>query len=149
MRTLVHFAACAALALATGCGDDDTTTSPPASGALVSYARTGGVASMPESLVVSEDGSATVEAGIDPARESFQLEPDELDRLRSELEAADFEGFEQSTEPTGCADCYAYEVTYGGRTISYDQSETVPEPIAVVVAHLSEITANHYPPDAG
>ena len=69
---------------------------------------------MPESLVVDADGSATVEAGVDPARETFELDPDELEQLRAELEAAGFDGFAQSTEPTGCADCYVYEVTYDG-----------------------------------
>ncbi len=148
MRVLVAIGACVA-AIVVGCGDDESSTTESDSGNLVSYERTGGVASMPERMTIEAGGSGIVEAGVDPAREAFELGSDELEQLRSELEAADFEGFEQRSEPTGCADCYVYEVTYDGTTVSYDQSETIPEPMTAAVAHLSEIAAAHYPADAG
>ena len=146
MKTLPVLAACVLVAVAGGCGDDSDTTTATDSGPLVSYARAGGVAAMPESLVVEADGSATVEAGVDPARESFELEADELERLRAELEAADFDRV--PTEPSGCNDCYEYEIVFDGETTSYDQSQSVPDSVAVVVAHLSEITADNYPAGA-
>jgi hypothetical protein len=118
MKKLFALGACALVAAASGCAEDEG------------------------------DGTATVEAGIDPARDRFELEGGELEQLRAELEAADFVSYEPSDEPTGCADCFAYEVTYDGTTISYDESESVPAPITTVVAHLSEITADNYPPGA-
>jgi hypothetical protein len=145
MTRLVPFVALALAGLA-GCGGDDA-TSPAESGTLVTYERTGGFASMPESLVIEADGAATVEAGVDPARETFQLDADELEQVRSELEAADFEAVESGV-PTGCADCYEYDITYDGTTVSYDESQDVPDSVGVAVAHLSEITADHYPPEA-
>ena len=92
--------------------------------------------------------AATVEAGVDPARETFDLGEDELEQLRSELEAADLGSFDEPDEPSGCADCYVYEVASGDDTISYDESQQVPEAMAALVAHLERITADHYPADA-
>jgi hypothetical protein len=136
-----------ALAVAAGgCGGDDSTTTAT-SAPLVSYTRTGGFASMPVSLEVDQDGSATVEAGVDPARESFDVDADEVEGLLGELEAADF-GAVDSGEQTGCADCYVYEIVYQGETTSYDESQTVPGSVSTVVAHLTEIAEAHYPPEA-
>ena len=137
-----------ALVLLAGCGGDDEPTTTPTSGTLVAYERTGGVASMPQSLVVQADGAATVEAGVDPAREQFELDDGELEQLRTELGAADLAGFEQPDQPSGCADCYAYEVTSGGDTISYDESQEVPDAVTALVAHLERITSENYPDDA-
>ena len=50
-------------------------------------------------------------------------------------------------EPNPCADCFIYEVVYGGRTISYDDIDTPPESVNAVVAHLGEIAAAHHPPE--
>jgi hypothetical protein len=144
MKTLAVLGACAAVLVA-GCGDD-AAPEKPGSGALVTYARSGGVASVPEQLVLQPDGMATVEAGIDGARASFELEPNELEQLRAELEAADFGALEPS--PTVCADCFSYQVVYGGNTISYDEADSPPDSVTTVVAHLGQITADHYPSDA-
>jgi hypothetical protein len=100
--------------------------------------------------LVGNDGSATVEAGVKGAREEFVLEADELETLRSELEAADLDEVAQPPGPTGCADCYVYEVAYGGETISYEESleAAIPASVIALVSHLSEITADHYPRQA-
>ena len=135
--------------LAAGCGDDDPPPeAPPESGPLVTYARSGGVASVPESLVVEADGAATVVAGIDGARLSFRLSDRELEQLRSELDAADFESVEDPPSPPTCADCYVYEIVYDGTTISYDEANPPAESVTDVVGTLAAITGNHYPPDA-
>ncbi len=149
MKGPVLLSACVAL-VAIGCGDDEPATTAPDSSALVTYARSGGIASMPESLVVRNDGSATVEAGVKGAREEFVLDADELETLRSELEAADFDEIALPPGPTGCADCYVYEVAYGSETISYDDSvgAAIPASVSAVVSRLSEITADHYPRQA-
>jgi hypothetical protein len=145
MRTLPALV-CASMLAVSGCGDEDSTADPPVSGPLVTYARSGGVASMPEQLVVEAGGSATVEAGVDSVRTTFELSEAELDELRSTLEAADFGGVEPG--PTGCADCYSYEVVYDGTTVSYDDANTAPASVTAVVALLGRITSDHYPPGA-
>ena len=145
MKALIPLVAAFLLA---GCGGDDEATTTPASGTLVTYARTGGFASMPEGLVVETDGAATVEAGVDPARERFELDEDELQQLRTELDAADLGSFEEPDEPSGCADCYAYEIGSGDVTISYDESQQVPAAVTALVSHLSRITTEHYPDGA-
>jgi hypothetical protein len=129
-----------------GCGGDDA-GSTTESGTLVAYARTGGFASMPESLVIGADGAGTVEAGVDPARESFQLDADDLEQVGSELETADFDAVDSGV-PTSCADCYEYEIAYNGTTVSYDESQDVPESVDAAVAHLGEIADAHYPAEA-
>jgi hypothetical protein len=148
MRTFAALAGCIAVALLVGCGDDDQAPDQLRSETLVTYERSGGIASVPERLMLEEDGSATVEAGVDGDRGSFELEGDELDQLRAELEAADFDAIEQPPQPSGCADCYVYEIVYHGATISYDEADPPPASVATVVAHLGEITADHYPPGA-
>jgi hypothetical protein len=147
MRTLSALV-CGALLAASGCGNDDSNADPPQSGPLVTYARSGGFASMPEQLVVEADGTATVEAGVSGARTTFELSAGQLDQLRAELEAADFDAVEQPPGPTACADCYSYEVVYDGTTISYDDADTPPASVTAVVALLSRITSEHYPPGA-
>ncbi len=148
MKELVLLGTCLAV-VAAGCGGDDTTTTTADPGILVTYSRSGGVASMPESLVIRADGSATVEAGVTGAREEFELDPDELARVRTELEAAEFDDVADPPVQTGCADCYVYEITYDGTTMSYDESQAaLPASVTAVVTHLSEITADHYPPGA-
>jgi hypothetical protein len=153
MKKIAVLVACAAMlaactAFVAGCGGDDPATTTPGSGALVTYSRTGGVASVPEQLVVEADGTATVEAGIGTARHSFELDQNELDQLRAELEAADLGAFEPPPGPSACADCFSYEVVYNGTTVSYDDAHPPAAAVASVVAHLGQITADHYPPDA-
>jgi hypothetical protein len=138
----------AAALLAAGCGDDDQAPEAPESGPLVTYARSGGVAGVPERLVVERDGAATVEVGIEGARQSFELPVDELEQLRSELEAADFESVDDPPSPPTCADCFVYEIVYDGTTISYDDANPPPESVSSVVASLAAITGDHYPPGA-
>jgi hypothetical protein len=102
---------------------------------------------MPVTLVVETDGSATVQAGVDPARESFRLGDEELQQLQDELEA----GLASDAEPgppSGCADCYVWEVTYGGEVISFDESQEVPAALGAVVTHLNQITVEHFPTEA-
>ena len=145
MRMVAICVGAALLALPPGCGGDDGGDRAP-EGPLVVYARSGGIASMPERLTIEVDGSATLEYGIDGETASFRLGGDELDNLDAELEAADFDAVEQPGEPSTCADCFLYEVVYGGRTISYDDVDTPPASVTAVVAHLGEIASAHYPP---
>ncbi|MDX6583675.1 MAG: hypothetical protein QOI10_2859 [Solirubrobacterales bacterium] len=146
MRVLILLSACALVACAGGCGEDGATTAP-GTGELVTYARTGGVASMPVRLVISDGGEATIEFGVDVNASpiSFALGAPELESLRADLEAAEFDAVEQPPEPTMCADCFAYEIIYDGDTTSYDETASVPESVGAVVSHLDEITGAHGP----
>jgi hypothetical protein len=146
MKALFALFALSAAAVAPGCGDGDSTTAPE-TGDLVVYARTGGFASSPQRLTIAADGSATVEAGVPPGRTTFTLGHDDLAALRAELDRADFDAVDGDS-PTSCADCYVFRITYGGRTIGYDESQPVPDSVATVVAHLDRLTAEHPPAQA-
>jgi hypothetical protein len=146
VKAIGVWAVAAAVALGAGCGDDGDGEAP-ADGPLVEYARSGGVASTPERLTISNDGAATLVSGIEEQRSEFTLDEAELADLRAELEAANFDTVGKPGEPNPCADCFIYEVVYGGRTISYDDIDTPPESVTAVVAHLGEIAAAHHPPE--
>ena len=126
-----------AIVLLAGCGGDrDGTTDE--SGPLVAYARSGGIAATPERLTIERDGSATVVAGVEGERSSFELSESELAELSAELEAADFE-LPEDPGPGVCADCFVYEVVYGELEISYDDLDTPSASLSALVAHLGEI----------
>jgi hypothetical protein len=153
MRTLPALAISAALLLACGCGfggggGGGGTVDDRGSAPLVSYARSGGIASLPERLVVEADGSTALVAGVEGAQTTFRLSPERLEQLRSGLEAADFDAVEQPPGPTMCADCFSYELIYDGATITYDEADLLPASVTSVVALLAQITSEHYPSDA-
>jgi len=130
------------------CGGERDTGSPNAepSGPLVTYARSGGIAGMPVELTVEADGQARVRAGIEGGQPAaFALGAAELDRLRRTLEAADLAAVQPSTEPSTCADCFSYEVTYEGRTASYVEIDEVPSSVSAAVSELDRIAGEHVP----
>jgi hypothetical protein len=143
VKTTDHLATAAIAVLiaatAIGCGGGAGSTDPTADGPLVTYSRGGGIAGVDERLRIEPDGSAVVSVGIDGRQSSFALTDHELAQLRGELEAADLGSVDAQGPPTGCADCFVYELTYGGRTISYDEASPVPEPVATVVADLGTL----------
>ena len=104
----------AAVVAAAGCGDDDSQpVFHPArpGGALITYTRSGGIAATTRHLVVQEDGSATVRVeGPGDIGAEFRLSDAELRQLRSAIDDATLEG---DSAPTGCADCYSYEIAAG------------------------------------
>jgi hypothetical protein len=144
MRRTIAFTVMLALAAA-GCGDEggETTSSGPGGGRLVAYTKTGGVAGVNEHLVVADGGSATLEVGFgDPARESFDLEPDQLDRLRELLASADFDGVGSGRGPS-CVDCFQYEIEYAGETTAFAEIGDIPRSVGEVVAELGRIVEEH------
>jgi hypothetical protein len=128
-----------------GCGSDDE-PEPSGSGPLVVYQKSGGVAGILERLRVERDGSATVTVGFDGSSESFRLSEAELEQLESELGAADLS---VPPGPPGCADCFEYEVSFGGETARFDQLAEPSEPLGALLAHLARIVASHQPAQAG
>ena len=144
MRTVAVIALLGAAALATGCGDDEAPepSEPEPTGPLVVYERAGGIAFTAQRLVVARDGSASVRVeGPGEIGADFELSAGELDELRAALEDASLEGGQD--EPT-CADCYFYEIEYGGETASFDQT-TVPAETEPLIALLSEIVEREVP----
>lgn len=117
----------AAVVAAAGCGDDDSqpaSTQRPPGGALITYTRSGGIAATTRHLVVQEDGSATVRVeGPGDIGAEFRLSEAELRQLRSAIDDATLEG---DSAPTGCADCYSYEIAAAGSTASFDETQIPP-----------------------
>ena len=93
--------------------------------------------------MIEPDGSATVRTGPDGSQRSFALGADELRVLEAELEAADLDAVED--RPTGCADCFHYEISYGGTTVGYDEIIEPPQSVAAVVSHLAALVDEHAP----
>jgi hypothetical protein len=143
MRTAIAILIAAA-ALAAGCGDDEPAEppEPEPSAPLVVYERAGGIAFTPQRLVIAHDGSASVSVeGPGGIGADFELSAGELDELRAALEDATLEG--EQDEPT-CADCYLYEIEYGGETTSFDQT-MVPADTEPLIALLGEIVEREVP----
>jgi hypothetical protein len=142
MRTTTVIALLLAVGLAAGCADDEPADSPEPNGPLVVYERAGGIAFTAQRLVVEQDGSAKVSVeGPGEIGADFELSAGELDELRAALEDATLEG--EQAEPT-CADCYLYEIEYGGETASFDQT-MVPADTEPVIALLSDIVEREVP----
>jgi hypothetical protein len=151
MKTLGFMVALAFAIPAFGCGDEgggEPTAPEPSGERLIAYSKSGGIAGVYEHLVVAEDGSATLEIGFrDEARQRFGLEPDELDRLRELLAAADFAGV-GSDPRISCADCFQYEIEYAGATTAFAQIGDIPESVGEVVAELGRIVESRAPAQA-
>lgn len=143
MRILATLIAATALLLAAGCGGGDESTTASPDGPLVTYSKSGGIAGIEERLVIEPDGSATVSTGPDGSQRSFALGADELSVLEAELEAADLDAVED--RPTGCADCFHYEISYGGSTVGYDEIIQPPQSVAAVASHLAALVDEHAP----
>ncbi len=132
---------------ATGCGsDDDRAPEPPATGPLVTYQRTGGIAGVTEKLTVERGGEATLVVGFDRVRIAFELPAAELNELEAELEAADLEAIEKAPADAVCSDCFVYEITYEDETITFNDLDRPPESVSTLLAHLDEIAMSNYPP---
>jgi hypothetical protein len=144
VRTATAITLLAAAAIAAGCGDDESAGSrqPEPSAPLVVYERAGGIAFTAQRLVVAHDGSASVSVeGPGEIGADFEVSAGELDELRAALEDATLEG--EQGEPT-CADCYLYEIEYGGEIASFDQT-MVPADAEALIALLGDIVEREVP----
>jgi hypothetical protein len=127
--------------LAAGCGGRSSADGD----SLVTYERGGGIAGVSERLVVDADGTALLSVGeSDQSEQRFALADQELDRLRSDLEAADFAGVDAGSG-LGCADCFDYEITYSGEAVSFNEATEVPDSVRVVTGELGQIVEAHLP----
>lgn len=108
-----------AVAVAVGCGSEESTAAPEPAGdeALVEYTRSGGFAPTYQRLTVQADGDVVIETGLSPGdrkRTELTLSEAELDELRTAVEAADLEAVEPGEYV--CADCFGYTIEAGGVT---------------------------------
>jgi len=140
-----------------GCGEGDETTDPAPSGdePLVEYSRGGGFAPSFEGLVVQADGDGELKTG------GFRPEDQEITKIKvtgedlSELEqlvaGADLDEFEGGEGV--CADCYEYEITADGTTVSFSDVDldtefaggNVPEGMSELLAELQSIVSANTP----
>ncbi len=112
---------------------------------MVVYTKSGGVAGVYEHLVVARDGSAALEVGHGhPLRASFELEAVELDRLSGLLAAADFGGGDPGPG-IRCADCFQYEIEYGGNTGAFAEIGDIPQSVGELVRELGRIVEANTP----
>jgi hypothetical protein len=139
MRPLLILAV--ALLTLPGCGEDSAATL----GGSLSYVRSGGLAGETQELTIQRDGRATVTSdlgGADKASD-FMLTDSERDQVAGLVQEADLATLEARKTPP-VADGYAYELTYGGRTIRWEMGAT-PERAAKLVRILGGLAEKHRP----
>jgi hypothetical protein len=127
MRTIATLAIGTMLALGSGCGDNER-PDEPIEIARITYARSGGIAGIDETLTVGRDGSGEFEKRFveDSHVVQFQLEPSELEKLNELLSELDFDSLDTG-QSARCADCFVYEISYGGETLTADEITAKPE----------------------
>ncbi len=145
---LTTAAALVIIALAgAGCGGGSTSssTAQKGGGRLVSYHRSGGLAYSNLTLTVDSDGHAVAIAKgpTGSNRRSLTLPQSEVAKLRTTLDAAPLAGLPKRTN-LGCADCYRYQLEYGGDSYSTDEA-SLPSSLKPVVAALDPIAAKAIP----
>lgn len=135
-KTLATLLACAALA-ATACGDGSGGDAETGGGPI-SYSRTGGIAGVAAELTIDEDGAATLTTeGPKPRTETFRVPADQLDAITSGIEATGMAQLDAGISE-GCADCFVYELEYGGQTATAD-SVTAPGEFAEATTPLERL----------
>jgi hypothetical protein len=140
-----------ALALA-ACGGDSSSTEgtstvgPGSSSPLVEFDKSGGIAYTAQSLSVEPSGESSLKGTGTKA--TFTLSEDELSRLQQALDEHPIDSLGTPPTETGCADCYAYRLRYGGGVYEADESSISAE-ASDVVAVLGDLIAAHEPPGSG
>jgi hypothetical protein len=111
-----------------------------------SYDRSGGLAPMPQRLVVRPGRKATAVA-VGPDRKShrveFRLSVAATEQLRDAAEAANLAKI-GAEAPGTCADCFVYTVAYRGDSVSIDQA-SLPPGLSKLVSRSEALIAAHLP----
>jgi len=128
------------------CGDPPLPATPPVEQFAISYERSGGLAAMPEKLVVHPGRHATVTAidgrGKRHGRE-FRIGVKQAKKLRAAAETARIDELPTS-EPGSCADCYVYSVTYRDESASVAEVD-VPRRMQPLIDRAEALIAAHLP----
>lgn len=132
MRPLL-LALLALAVLVGGCGDDDsgvTTLKGP-----VTLSVSGGIAGLSESVIVDPDGTATLTRG---SRATVaEVSAGEIAVLAEDLERGDLFDEDRVFRGRG-ADLREYTVTYGGVSVTADET-SIPEELLPVIEFLESI----------
>jgi len=141
-------------ALGGGCDRDGATTAatplPPAGSFAIFYERSGGFAPSTSTLIVRPGRHAVAATGDSRAgqnRVEFRIAKRRVLALERGLRQAGFDSI-GDPGPSGCADCFEYEIRYRGHSLSIDESE-MPSRLEPVIGELeSVVTAHAIPPNA-
>jgi hypothetical protein len=109
---------------AAGCGGGEL-PSPGGEEELLRYSRGGGFAPSIYELEVDAAGRAVVRYGDTPEtlkEDVVQLSATELAGLRGVLEENPISDFPEPDPDAICADCFSYELVYGGDSYAFDDA---------------------------
>ncbi len=110
---------------------------PTASGPLVEYRRTGGIAGFDDKLTIMADGSAEVSQRGKTAQ--FTLDAATAERLTSLFEKGGFASLRGEYLPSSnCCDLFDYQVTYRGKQV-HTMDTAVPEQLRPILDELNRI----------
>jgi len=110
----------------------------------LAYKRTGGIAASTQTLAVRSGRLATATGSGTSAgrkRSEFPLTVRRVRALQRSLARADLDSIPPAG-PSGCADCYAYDLKYEGRHLQLEEVD-VPPRLRAVFDQLDAIIATH------
>jgi hypothetical protein len=133
--------------MAPGCGGPAAGAPPSVAQFAISYERSGGLAAMPQKLVVKRGRHAAVTTrdadSLQPRTVRFRIGVNRVEGLRSALAKAGFETIETpGPNPGACADCYLYAIDYRGHEASFSEID-LPKRLHGVVGQLEAVIASH------
>ena len=147
MRLLVSTTLCALALL--GYGGETVASGAPTTvqDFRLAYKRTGGVAASTQTLAIRPGRRATVTTSGTPTggtRTEFRLAVGRVRLLQRSLSRADL-GSIPPAGPSGCADCYAYDLRYDGHHLELEEVD-VPPRLRTVFDEIDAIIAAHATP---
>ncbi|MDQ3771897.1 MAG: hypothetical protein M3343_07420 [Actinomycetota bacterium] len=120
MKTLWLMLALMTLAACTdsqSAAPDGGPESPPSSGVLLDYQRSGGFTGSTDGLTIRADGRAVVEGDQFPSGR-FTLSDAHLTELKRELEDLDWDRAADEPPNVVCADCFVYDISSGEERVT-------------------------------
>jgi hypothetical protein len=115
------------------------TPNPEASGALVVFQRTGGIAGVDDTLIVRPDGQYTI-TRRDGVRKQGALTAAEQAALRAVL--AGFDALPTDNPGGGVADGYAYRIQHGSRVVAANDGD-LPPAVSRVIGELNQLLSRY------
>jgi hypothetical protein len=113
------------------------TPATAASSTVVTFHRTGGFIGGDDLVKVYRDRRVTVRHRTGAA-EHRRLSVTSMKRLRHDLAAAHLERGLPSSGPSGCADCYVFDIAAGGHRVHFSEDRT-PARMRPLIDRLSRL----------